>query len=252
MSISHDEQFSGTGEVLLEVSDLVVGYGKILALRGVSFTVRAGELVTLLGSNGAGKTTTMRALSGLLAPESGKVRYSGEDITKMPTHHRVDAGIIAVPEGRGIFAGMTVQENLDMGCYSRTFGSRRAYAAELERVYGLFPRLADRRTQLGGSLSGGEQQMLAMGRALMARPHLLLLDEPSMGLAPMMIEQVFAIIGDINRAGTAILLVEQNANAALDCTDRAYVLETGKIVHSGTGEELLADPAVKAAYLGVA
>lgn len=251
MDIANIQKSPGQDAPLLEVADLVVSYGQIRALNSVSLTVQPGEFVTLLGSNGAGKTTTMEALSGLLSPASGVIRFSGRDITRMPTHQRVEIGIIAVPEGRRIFPGMTVQENLDMGCYGRTFDSKSVYVTELERVYGLFPKLAERRTQVGGTLSGGEQQMLAIGRALMARPRLLLLDEPSMGLAPTLITQIFAIISEINRSGTTILLIEQNANQALARADRGYILETGDIVQSGTGNELLSDSAVKAAYLGV-
>ncbi|CAM3058585.1 ABC transporter ATP-binding protein [Skermania piniformis] len=238
-------------EVVLEVTDLVVNYGRIQALHGVSLQVRRGELVTLLGANGAGKTTTMRALSGLLPPAGGTIAFEGRDITHVKAHQRVRLGMIQAPEGRGVFPGMTVQENLDMGCYARTFESKAAYRETLDWVYELFPRLAERRTQIGGTMSGGEQQMLAIGRSLMARPRLLLLDEPSMGLAPMVIQQIFRIISRINAEGTTILLVEQNAQQALTRTDRAYILETGEVTATGTGRDLLADPAVKAAYLGV-
>lgn len=251
MKPTSNEVVSVPEDPLLDVQELVVCYGEVPALSQISFSVFPGELVALLGSNGAGKTTTMRALSGLLTPTAGRIFFGGEDITQTLTEQRVRGGIVAVPEGRGIFVGMTVQENLDMGCYGRKFSSRQDYAAKLEWVYNLFPKLADRRAQLGGTLSGGEQQMLAMGRALMARPRLLLLDEPSMGLAPLMMELIFSLISDINSEGTAILLVEQNANAALARSDRAYVLETGEIIHTGTGAELLENPAVKDAYLGV-
>ncbi len=237
--------------VMLEVADMVVNYGRIQALHGVSLTVKHGELVTLLGANGAGKTTTMRALSGLLPLTSGRVFFDGADITHMKAHERVLAGVVQAPEGRGVFPGMTVQENLDMGCYARKFDTKAAYSERLEWVFELFPRLLERRTQVGGTLSGGEQQMLAIGRALMSRPRLLLLDEPSMGLAPMVIQQIFRIITEINKQGTTILLVEQNAQQALTRTHRAYILETGEVTRTGTGKELLVDPAVKAAYLGV-
>ncbi len=237
---------------LLEISNLVVGYGRIEALHGISLTVQEGELVTLIGANGAGKTTTMRAVSGIRPVTSGKVMFDGKDITKMKAHLRVLAGIVQAPEGRGVFPGMTVQENLDMGCYARKFESKATYQETLDRVFGLFPRLAERRTQVGGTMSGGEQQMVAIGRALMARPRLLLLDEPSMGLAPMIIQQIFRIISEINALGTTILLVEQNAQQALSRSARAYILETGEVIKSGSGPEMLADPSVKEAYLGVA
>lgn len=242
---------SGAGEVMLEVTDMVVSYGRIQALHGISMTVRQGELVTLLGANGAGKTTTMRALSGLLPLKGGKITFEGLDLTHVQAHKRVTAGLIQAPEGRGVFPGMTVQENLDMGCYARKFSNTGAYKERLDWVFELFPRLLERRTQAGGTLSGGEQQMVAIGRALMARPTLLLLDEPSMGLAPKVIQQIFRIISEINKQGTTILLVEQNAQQALARTHRAYILETGEVTRTGTGKELLADPAVKAAYLGV-
>jgi branched-chain amino acid transport system ATP-binding protein len=237
---------------LLEVSDLTVSYGRIEAIHGISLSVNDGELVTLIGANGAGKTTTMRALSGVRPLTRGRIVFDGADITSMKAHLRVVAGIVQAPEGRGVFPGMTVQENLDMGCYSRKFASKPEYRQTLDRVFELFPRLAERRTQIGGTMSGGEQQMLAIGRALMARPRVLLLDEPSMGLAPMIIQQIFRIITEINSQGTTILLVEQNAQQALSRSDRAYVLETGSVIKSGPGRELLADPAIKAAYLGVA
>ncbi|MFI5782205.1 ABC transporter ATP-binding protein [Nocardia sp. NPDC051570] len=231
---------------------MVVDYGRIQALHGVSLRVDQGELVTLLGANGAGKTTTMRALSGLLPLTRGRILFEGSDITRVKAHERVMAGLIQAPEGRGVFPGMTVQENLDMGCHARPFKQRAEYATTLGWVFELFPRLAERRKQVGGTLSGGEQQMLAIARALMARPKLLLLDEPSMGLAPMVIQQIFRIISEINALGTTVLLVEQNAQQALVRSDRAYILETGEITKSGSGRELLTDPAVKSAYLGVA
>jgi branched-chain amino acid transport system ATP-binding protein len=238
--------------VLLEVRDAVVHYGRIEALHGVSLTVREGELVTLLGPNGAGKTTLMRALSGLRPLTSGSVWFDGRDITHVKGHRRVVDGLVQAPEGRGVFPGMTVTENLEMGCYGRKFESKTAHDERLDWVFSTFPRLAERRKQIGGTLSGGEQQMLAIGRALMARPRVLLLDEPSMGLAPMMISQIFSIIADINAAGTTILLVEQNAAQALSRSDRAYILETGTVTREGPAEELLADDAIRAAYLGVA
>ncbi|MBF6485932.1 ATP-binding cassette domain-containing protein [Nocardia otitidiscaviarum] len=236
---------------LLQVDDIVVNYGRIQALHGISLNVGSGELVTLLGANGAGKTTTMRALSGLLPLTGGRILFEGKDITRMKAHERVLAGLIQAPEGRGVFPGMTVQENLDMGCYARPFKHRSEYDSTLDWVFELFPRLAERRRQVGGTLSGGEQQMLAIGRALMARPKLLLLDEPSMGLAPMVIQQIFRIITEINDSGTTVLLVEQNAQQALTRSDRAYILETGEVTKSGPGRDLLVDPAIKSAYLGV-
>ena len=237
---------------LLEISDMVVNYGRIEALHGITISVEEGELVTLLGANGAGKSTTMRALSGLLPLTRGTIMFEGEDITRRKAHLRALDGIVQAPEGRGVFPGMTVQENLDMGCYARKFPSRAEYDERLGWVYELFPRLAERRTQFGGTMSGGEQQMVAIGRALMARPKVLLLDEPSMGLAPMVIQQIFRIITQINKQGTTILLVEQNAQQALTRSDRAYILETGDVTREGRGQELLADDSIKAAYLGVA
>ncbi|MHA7134338.1 ABC transporter ATP-binding protein [Oerskovia turbata] len=237
---------------LLEITDMTVAYGRIEAVRGVSITVEEGELVTLIGANGAGKTTTMRAVSGIRPLSRGRIVFDGKDITRMKPHLRVLEGIVQAPEGRGIFPGMTVVENLEMGAYGRKFESRAAHDETLDRVYELFPRLKDRVSQVGGTLSGGEQQMLAIGRALMARPRLMLLDEPSMGLAPMVIQQIFRIVSEINAQGTTVLLVEQNARQALSRSHRAYVLETGEVVRSGGGRELLADPSIKEAYLGVA
>jgi len=237
---------------LLELKDLSVSYDRIEAVRDISLTVDEGELVTLIGANGAGKTTTMRAISGIRPLARGSVWFDGRDITRMKAHERVLAGIVQAPEGRGIFPGMTVSENLEMGAYARTFKTKAEHDTTVERVFDLFPRLLERRNQVGGTLSGGEQQMLAIGRALMARPRLLLLDEPSMGLAPLVIQQIFRIISDINREGTTILLVEQNAQQALSRSDRAYILETGEVTTTGRGADLLADPAVKQAYLGVA
>jgi len=238
--------------VLLEVRDVVVHYGRIEALHGISLVVREGELVTLLGSNGAGKTTMMRAISGLRPLSSGSVWFDGKDITKVKAHRRVTDGLIQAPEGRGVFPGMTVAENLEMGCYGRKFPSKSEHREKLDWVFETFPRLAERRTQVGGTLSGGEQQMLAIGRALMARPKVLLLDEPSMGLAPMVISQIFKIISEINAQGTTVLLVEQNAQQALSRSDRAYILETGRVTRTGDAREMLKDDSIRAAYLGVA
>jgi branched-chain amino acid transport system ATP-binding protein len=236
--------------MLLEIDNIVLQYGRIQALHGISLAVEEGEIVALIGATGAGTSTTMRAVSGLRPIASGRIRFNGRDITRMRADKRVVLGISQSPEGRGIFPGMTVMENLEMGAYTRS--DRAGIASDLQRVFGLFPRLAERRKQIGGTMSGGEQQMLAVGRALMSRPKLLLLDEPSMGLAPMLIQQIFEIITEINGQGTTILLVEQNAQQALSRAHRAYVLETGRIVRTGTGEELLADPSVQEAYLGVA
>jgi branched-chain amino acid transport system ATP-binding protein len=236
--------------MLLEISDLVVAYGRIQALHGISLTVDEGEVVTLIGANGAGKSTTMRAISGLRPVSRGSIRFDGQDLTHVRADLRVVRGISQAPEGRGIFPGMTVMENLEMGTYARR--DRANFAEDLDRVFGLFPRLQERRTQAAGTMSGGEQQMLTIGRALMARPRLLLLDEPSMGLAPKLIQQIFGIIREINTQGTTVLLVEQNAQQALSVADRAYILETGSIVKEGTGQQLLGDPAIKEAYLGVA
>jgi branched-chain amino acid transport system ATP-binding protein len=235
---------------LLELDDVSVHYGRIRAVAGLSFTVAKGEIVALIGANGAGKSTTMRAISGIRPVSAGRIVFDGEEITKLRADLRVVRGISQVPEGRGVFPGMTVAENLDMGAYARK--DRRNLPADLDRVFDLFPRLRERRGQAGGTLSGGEQQMLAIGRALMAKPKLLLLDEPSMGLAPQFIQQIFRIITEINQQGTTVLLVEQNAQQALSRADRAYVLETGQITKTGTGRELLADSSVKEAYLGVA
>ena len=237
---------------LLEVRDVVVSYGKIEALHGVSLIVNEGELVTLLGSNGAGKTTLMRAISGLHPLSAGSVWFDGRDITRVKAHRRAIDGLVQAPEGRGVFPGMTVTDNLEMGCYGRKFDSKAAHDERLDWVFTTFPRLAERRKQVGGTLSGGEQQMLAIGRALMARPRVLLLDEPSMGLAPMVISQIFGIIAQINGEGTTVLLVEQNAQQALSRSDRAYILETGTVTSTGPARELLADDSVRAAYLGVA
>ena len=233
----------------LQINDLHVFYGKIEAIKGISITVNQGEIVTLIGANGAGKTTMLKTVSGLRPVGGGSIIFDGQDISKVSAHERVELGISQAPEGRGIFPGMTVLENLEIGKYFRK--NRKAEMNEdLENVYNLFPRLKERSGQAGGTLSGGEQQMLAIGRALMARPKLLLLDEPSMGLAPMMIQNIFRIITEINSTGTTILLVEQNAQQALQRAHRAYVLETGKVVKEAKASDLLNDPAVRAAYLG--
>ena len=232
---------------MLEVRDLNVYYGEIHALKGISFTVRQGEIVTLLGNNGAGKTTTLRTLSGLLAARSGDVQLEGSSLLGVAPHDVVLKGITHVPEGRRIFNRLTVVENLEMGAYTRRDA---AVGEDLEHVFSVFPRLKERRAQVAGTLSGGEQQMLAIGRALMAKPRLLLLDEPSMGLAPVLVEQIFATIDSINRQGTTILLVEQNAAMALSIAHRGYVLETGTIVLAGSAAELAGNTDVRRAYLG--
>jgi len=233
----------------LEIKDLRVHYGKIEAIKGVSVVVNQGEIVTLIGANGAGKTTILKTISGLRNVTSGSITFDGGEISKIPAHERVDLGISQVPEGRGIFPGMTVLENLEMGKFNRK--NRKAEMDEdLDRIYTLFPRLKERTSQAGGTLSGGEQQMLAMGRALMARPKVLLLDEPSMGLAPQMIANIFRIITEINKQGVTILLVEQNAQQALQRAHRAYILETGNVTKEAAASDLLNDPAVREAYLG--
>ena len=234
----------------LEIKDLRVHYGKIEAIKGISFHVNQGEIVTLIGANGAGKTTTLKTISGLRGVSSGSIIFDGKDISKMPAHDRVNLGISQAPEGRGIFPGMTVLENLEMGKFHRK-DRKNEMAEDLDMVYGLCPRLKERAFQDGGTLSGGEQQMLAIGRALMARPKLLLLDEPSMGLAPQMIANIFRIITEINKSqGVTILLVEQNAQQALQRAHRAYILETGNVVKTAAASDLLNDPAVREAYLG--
>ena len=233
---------------MLEIKDIHVYYGAIHAIKGVSLTVRQGEIVTLIGSNGAGKSTTLRTISGLLKPKEGDILFEGESIAGRPAQAIVKAGVSQVPEGRRIFANMTVMENLELGAYSRTDAD--GIEADMNMVFERFPRLLERKEQAAGTLSGGEQQMLAMGRALMSRPRLLLLDEPSMGLAPLLIREIFSIIADINRAGTTVLLVEQNANMALSIAHRAYVLETGRIALSGDAKELAASEEVRKAYLG--
>jgi branched-chain amino acid transport system ATP-binding protein len=233
----------------LEIKDLRVHYGKIEAIKGVSVVVNQGEIVTLIGANGAGKTTILKTISGLRPVTSGSITLDGEDINKIPAHKRVDLGISQVPEGRGIFPGMTVLENLEMGKFNRK-DRKSEMQEDLDRIYFLFPRLKERTAQAGGTLSGGEQQMLAIGRALMARPKVLLLDEPSMGLAPQMIANIFRIITEINKQGVTILLVEQNAQQALQRAHRAYILETGNVTKEGKASDLLNDPAVREAYLG--
>jgi branched-chain amino acid transport system ATP-binding protein len=232
---------------LLQIEDIHTHYGAIEALRGVSLTVEDGEVVTIIGSNGAGKSTTLRSISGLTPATSGKVVFEGKEITRLPAHQIVDCGIALAPEGRHCFARMTVRENLDLGAYRRRDGG---IDEDLERVYELFPRLKERERQKAGTMSGGEQQMLAIGRALMARPKLLMLDEPSMGIAPILVQRIYETIGEINRQGVAILLVEQNANYALDVSKRGYVLETGAVVLTNASGELRSDPAVQRAYLG--
>ena len=233
---------------MLKITDLKVSYGMIEAIKGISFEVKDGEIVTLIGANGAGKTTTMHAISGLLKPKAGSITLNGTELTKLPPHRIVGMGLAQVPEGRRVFAQQTVEENLALGAYSRK--DKEAIQADLADVFTLFPRLLERRKQMAGTLSGGEQQMLAMGRALMARPSILLLDEPSMGLSPLLVSEIFHIIVEINRKGTTILLVEQNAIRALDIANRAYVLETGHITLSDTGDNLMKDERVKEAYLG--
>ncbi len=233
---------------LLEVRDLHVYYGQIHALKGVSLSVERGEIVTLIGANGAGKTTTLRTISGLLRPRSGSVWFAGEELSRLPAHEIVRLGVVQVPEGRRIFGQLTVLENLELGAFTRTDPA--GIREDLDRVFTLFPRLQERLHQVAGTLSGGEQQMLAIARGLMARPRLLLLDEPSMGLAPMLVEQIFEAIAEINRQGTTILLVEQNAFMALETAHRGYVLETGSIVLEGPAEMLRENPEVKRAYLG--
>ena len=232
---------------ILKVDDINVYYGSIHAVKGVSFEVNQGEIVTLIGANGAGKSTTLNTIAGLLHSKTGSITFMDEPLNKYPCHKIVSKGLAMVPEGRRVFLQMTVQENLEMGAFTQP---NSGVDADLEKVFDQFPRLKERRKQIAGTLSGGEQQMLAMGRALMSHPSLLMLDEPSMGLAPILVEQIFDIIKDLHKAGTTILLVEQNAQAALSVADRGYVLETGRIVTSGTGHELPESPAIKKAYLG--
>ena len=233
---------------MLKVSDLRVSYGAIKAIQGISFDVKEGEIISLIGSNGAGKTTTLQSLSNIIQKESGSVFFYDKDITKVSSDEIVKMGLVHVPEGRRVFSNMTVKENLDIGAYTRK--DKDGIRKDRDRVFELFPRLAERMKQYAGTLSGGEQQMLAIGRGLMARPKLLLLDEPSMGPAPILVDEIFSIVKSINREGVTILLVEQNAFKALALANRGYILETGKIIKTGTGEELVNDPAVKSAYLG--
>lgn len=233
---------------MLKVTDLNCFYGAIHAIKDVSIEVTDGEIVALIGSNGAGKSTTLRTISGLMKPKSGFIQYDGEDITGMPAHKIVGKGLVQVPEGRHVFANLTVMENLELGAYLRK--DKAGIAKDLRDVFVKFPRLEERKNQVAGTLSGGEQQMLAMGRALMSKPKLLLLDEPSMGLAPLLVREIFDIIKEINSDGTTVLLVEQNANMALSIADKAYVLETGRISLSGTARELAASDEVRKAYLG--
>ena len=233
---------------MLEVKDLVVNYGVIQALKGISFEVKEGEVVALIGANGAGKTTTLQTISGMLSPTSGQVLLEGTDITKIPGHKIVSMGMAHVPEGRRVFAQLTVLENLKMGAYTRS--DKKEIADTLEKVYESFPRLKERQNQMAGTLSGGEQQMLAMGRALMSQPRIILMDEPSMGLSPIYVEEIFNIIQSISNAGTTVLLVEQNAKKALAIADTAYVLETGNVVLSGDAKTLMNDDSIKKAYLG--
>lgn len=235
-------------ETMLAVTNLTVSYGAIRALKGVSFTVERGEIVSLIGSNGAGKTTTLHAVSNLIKKQGGSVVFDGEDITSLAPDHIVRRGLIHVPEGRRIFANLTVRENLEMGAFVRR--DKAGIRSDMERVYELFPRLKERVRQVAGTLSGGEQQMLAMGRAIMSRPTLLLLDEPSMGLAPILVDEIFDIIKRINREGVTVLLVEQNAYKAMTIASRVSILETGTVSMSGSAAELIHDPAVKSAYLG--
>ena len=234
-------------EQILRVEDINVYYGAIHAIKGISFEVNEGEIVTLIGANGAGKSTTLNTVSGLLRSKTGSIHFLGEDTGKVPAHKLVDKGLSQVPEGRRVFQQMTVQENLEMGAFTEKAST---IPGNLERVYEQFPRLKERYKQIAGTLSGGEQQMLAMGRALMSNPRLLMMDEPSMGLAPILVEQIFEIIQNLHKAGTTILLVEQNAQMALSIADRAYVLETGKISLSGPADELLHNDSVRKAYLG--
>ena len=233
---------------MLEVKDLEVYYGMIQAIKGISFEVNKGEVIALIGANGAGKTTTLHTITGLLSPKKGSVMFEGKDITKIPAHKIVSMGMAHVPEGRRVFADLSVYENLKLGAYTRK--DKENLNKDLESIYERFPRLAERKNQSAGTLSGGEQKMLAMGRALMSKPSIILMDEPSMGLSPILVNEIFDIIESISKSGTTVLLVEQNAKKALSIADRAYVLETGKIVTSGKASELLEDDSIKKAYLG--
>ncbi len=237
-----------SADILLKISGLKVAYGRIQAVKGVDFEVREGELVSLIGSNGAGKTTTMKAITGTLPSAEGAIEYLGVPIKGRGAWDLVKDGLAMVPEGRGVFARMTIVENLQMGAYVRT--DKAGVASDIERIFGIFPRLKERATQLAGTMSGGEQQMLAMGRALMSRPKVLLLDEPSMGLSPIMVDKIFEVVKDVHAQGVTILLVEQNASRALQIADRAYVMESGLITMSGDAKTMLSDPKVRAAYLG--
>jgi len=234
---------------LLELNDISAGYGEVEILRRLSLAVGAGEIVSIVGANGAGKTTAVRCIAGLIRPRGGSVRFAGEDITRVPAHSRVELGIVLVPEGRKIFPELTVRENLELGSYNRR--AKPSRRSTLERVCDLFPRLKQRLAQRGNTLSGGEQQMLALARGLMALPRLLILDEPSLGLAPLIVREIFAIVAEIHRAGTPVLLVEQNVQQALALSDRGIVLESGGVSLSGSGPELLANPQLKSAYLGL-
>jgi branched-chain amino acid transport system ATP-binding protein len=234
---------------MLEVDNVHTYYGQIHALKGISLTVDQGEIVTLIGANGAGKSTTLKTISGLLRPRQGAIRLNGQDLGKFPAHKIVEQGVVQVPEGRRVFGRLTVQENLEMGAYSRTDNA--GIGQSLEHVFGLFPRLKERRGQVAGTLSGGEQQMLATGRALMANPQVLLMDEPSMGLAPVLVDSIFQTIEELHGSGTTILLVEQNARMALQVADRGYVMQSGEIVLSGSAEDLRANETVRKAYLGI-
>jgi branched-chain amino acid transport system ATP-binding protein len=234
-------------KTLLKVSGLKVAYGGIQAVKGVSFEVQEGELVSLIGANGAGKTTTLKAVTATLPAASGSIEYLGKPVKGQGAWDLVKQGLVMVPEGRGVFARMTITENLQMGAYVR---NDKEVEADIDKVFAIFPRLKERRAQLAGTMSGGEQQMLAMGRALMARPKVLLLDEPSMGLSPIMVDQIFEVVADIHRRGTTVLLVEQNASRALSLADRGYVMDSGEVTMTGPAKQLLADPKVRAAYLG--
>jgi branched-chain amino acid transport system ATP-binding protein len=247
---SHDDRAGDARPPLLALERLAVAYGGIQAVKGIDLEVRDGELVCLIGANGAGKTTTLKGICGLLPVKSGTIRYAGDDITGVPSYRLVRRGLAMVPEGRGMFGALTIEENLAMGAYART--DRAAVRADAERVFALFPRLKERRRQTAGTLSGGEQQMLAMARALMSRPRLLLLDEPSMGLAPLMVQKVFETIIAVAKEGVTMLLIEQNARLALEVSDRGYVMESGEITLEGAAPALLHDPKVRAAYLGEA
>jgi branched-chain amino acid transport system ATP-binding protein len=239
---------SSTGKVLLRVSNLRVAYGGIQAVKGVSFEVREGELVSLIGANGAGKTTTLKAITGTQPAAGGDIEFMGKSTRGQGPWLLVEQGLVMVPEGRGVFSRMTITENLQMGAFVRN--DVKEIAADVERVFGIFPRLKERRNQLAGTMSGGEQQMLAMGRALMARPKVLLMDEPSMGLSPIMVDKIFEVVSDIHQQGTTILLVEQNASRALQLAQRGYVMDSGEVTMTGEAAQLLADPKVRAAYLG--